>query len=315
MAAHVCVLGPDPSRGVSSVPSCFVRAWQNFFPGSMMEVLIGTQKCTNIVMTNNATLGEFTCVAPAGPGFGAVQLRVTVPGSGTGAIRFLYDAPSVTRVVGSPCDASTACPVQVRGTLCGRPRCPELPGVGSAGRVNVCNAAVPRPQIVGVNLGSRSPLTGAEPAVFVGEWQEVPNRPQGPQGPRCEIEQRSSCIAMCALLSTGMWRVLLPVAGAETCTEPVVVNSSHLLCTAPRMRVGAYPISVTLNDQNSTASAVLHRLCDEGWFGLPGQECDTCPEVRCRPCVRAPAWHRPSLSACTTPLISTRSLCCMNCVV
>ncbi len=70
--------------------------------------------------------------------------------------------------------------------------------------------------------------------------------------------------------------------GAERCTEPVVVNSSHLVCNAPRMRVGAYPVTVALNGVNSTSSptATLHRLCDQDWFGLPGDECGACPEVR-----------------------------------
>jgi hypothetical protein len=87
---------------------------QNFFPGPIMEVTIGTQPCAGVVITDNATLGEFTCVAPPGPGFGAVQLRVMVEGSGTGAIRFAYDAPVVTRVLGSPCDATAVCSIQVR---------------------------------------------------------------------------------------------------------------------------------------------------------------------------------------------------------
>ncbi len=79
-----------------------------------MDVTIGTQPCASIVVTDNVTLGELTCVAPPGPGFGAVQLRVTVEGSGTGSIRFSYDAPAVTRVLGSPCDASAVCSIQVR---------------------------------------------------------------------------------------------------------------------------------------------------------------------------------------------------------
>jgi hypothetical protein len=61
-----------------------------------------------------------------------------------------------------------------------------------------------------------------------------------------------------------------------------VVNSSHLACNAPRMRVGAYPVTVSLNGVNSTSRATLHRLCDQDWFGLPGKECDACPEVRGR---------------------------------
>jgi hypothetical protein len=58
-----------------------------------------------------------------------------------------------------------------------------------------------------------------------------------------------------------------------------VSNSTHLQCNAPRMRVGAYPVTVMLNGLNDTSSATLHRLCDEGWFGLPDHDCDVCPRV------------------------------------
>jgi hypothetical protein len=102
------------------VPGCVCAcslSLQNFFPGLIMEVTIGAQPCAGVVITDNATLGELSCVAPPGPGFGAVQLRVTVEGSGTGAIRFAYDAPVVTRVLGSPCDAAAVCSIQVRPAL------------------------------------------------------------------------------------------------------------------------------------------------------------------------------------------------------
>jgi hypothetical protein len=95
-----------------------LESLQNFFPGPVMVVTIGAQPCGSVIVTDNATLGELTCVAPPGPGFGAVQLRVVVQGSGTGAIRFPYDAPVVYRVQGSPCDASATCPVQVCATVC-----------------------------------------------------------------------------------------------------------------------------------------------------------------------------------------------------
>ncbi len=100
--------------------ACMRCCVQNFFPGPIMEVTIGAQPCAAVVITDNATLGEFACVAPPGPGFGTVQLRVTVEGSGTGAIRFAYDAPVVTRVLGSPCDAAAFCSIQVRSSM---PRC------------------------------------------------------------------------------------------------------------------------------------------------------------------------------------------------
>jgi hypothetical protein len=108
----------DEQHGVRHVRARLCVVWlQNFFPGPIMEVTIGTQPCAGVVITDNATLGELMCVAPAGPGFGAVQLRVTVEGSGTGSIRFAYDAPSVTQVLGSPCDAAAVCPIQVRPAL------------------------------------------------------------------------------------------------------------------------------------------------------------------------------------------------------
>ncbi len=106
---------------------CMIELLQNFFPGPIMEVTIGTQPCGSVVVTDNATMGEFACVAPPGPGFGAVQLRVAVEGSGTGAIRFAYDAPVVTRVLGSPCDAAATCPVQVRASVC-LPSSTQVPG-------------------------------------------------------------------------------------------------------------------------------------------------------------------------------------------
>ncbi len=102
---------------ITCVCICLLWCLQNFFPVPIMEVTIGAQPCAGVVITNNATLGELTCVAPPGPGFGAVQLRVAVEGSGTGAIRFAYDAPGVTRVVGSPCDAAAVCSIQVRPAL------------------------------------------------------------------------------------------------------------------------------------------------------------------------------------------------------
>ena len=89
--------------------------------------------------------------------------------------------------------------------------------------------------------------------------------------------------ALCVLLAVAC----IPGPGTERCTEPVVVNSSQLVCNAPRMRVGAYPVTVSLNGANSTSSDTLHRLCDQDWFGLPGEECGPCPEVRRR---AAGAW-------------------------
>jgi hypothetical protein len=145
-----------------------------------MEVLIGTQPCASVVVTDVSNLGELTCVAPPGPGFGAVQLRIAVQGSGSGSIRFLYDAPVVTRVEGSPCVASAACPIQVRLfvheaviLLWARAPCFEaemgwfLHVIGRPSSC-LCLAVLPL-QIVGVNVGPGSAEAGPEPIVFIGE--------------------------------------------------------------------------------------------------------------------------------------------------
>jgi hypothetical protein len=80
---------------------------------------------------------------------------------------------------------------------------------------------------------------------------------------------------------------LLPVSwlvsartGGALCTQTVVASSSLLLCNAPVASVGAYPVVVSLNDQNSTSRVIVHRMCGAGRFGLPGQQCGPCPEVR-----------------------------------
>jgi hypothetical protein len=78
-----------------------------------MMVTIGAQPCGNTTVTDVAGLTELTCNAPPGPGFGAVQLRVSIEGSGSGTSRFLYDKPTVQQVLGTPCDAAEACPLQV----------------------------------------------------------------------------------------------------------------------------------------------------------------------------------------------------------
>jgi hypothetical protein len=80
-----------------------------------MEVTIGGQPCANLTITDLAGLGEFTCKAPAGPGSGIVQLRVTIDTSGSATTPFLFNAPNVTSVLGAPCDAALPCPLQVRG--------------------------------------------------------------------------------------------------------------------------------------------------------------------------------------------------------
>ena len=79
-----------------------------------MSVTIGNQSCTNVQVTDNVTYGALQCIAPPGPGYGDVQLRVAMLGSGIGAYRFEYNPPVVQRVTGSPCDADSPCPLQVR---------------------------------------------------------------------------------------------------------------------------------------------------------------------------------------------------------
>lgn len=82
-----------------------------------MGVTIGTRACTNITITDVVGLGEFVCSAPPGPGNGVLQLRVSVEASGSATSRFSYDAPNVTRVLGTPCDAALPCPLQVSPSL------------------------------------------------------------------------------------------------------------------------------------------------------------------------------------------------------
>jgi hypothetical protein len=69
-------------------------------------------------------------------------------------------------------------------------------------------------------------------------------------------------------------------AGGTLCTQIVVFNSSRLTCSVPPQPVGAYPLVVSLNGVNSSASYVpVYRLCAGGRFGLPGQDCEACPAV------------------------------------
>jgi hypothetical protein len=92
-----------------------------------------------------------------------------------------------------------------------------------------------------------------------------------------------SCVATVPprTVSFGLFRIMsaLFLAGTTVCGQPNVINSTFLQCNVPPQRVGAFPVKVMLNDQNSTSRATLHRLCGEGSFGLPGDECGDCPEV------------------------------------
>ena len=89
-----------------------------------MLVTIGTQPCDNV----NVTTADWTalvCLAPQGPGTGDVQLVVHVAGSGSGAYRFLYDAPTVTGVAPSPCSSNDTCLVVVQGRNLGLKTAPD----------------------------------------------------------------------------------------------------------------------------------------------------------------------------------------------
>jgi hypothetical protein len=79
-----------------------------------MAVTIGTRPCGDVVVTDSANYSQLMCVAPAGPGIGITQLRVSIDGSGSASTRFLYDPPRVTAVLGSPCDTAAQCPLEVR---------------------------------------------------------------------------------------------------------------------------------------------------------------------------------------------------------
>ncbi len=83
-----------------------------------MNVTIGGQLCPIVEVTDEG-LTTLRCTAPSGPGVGDVALSVTVAGSGTGSFGFQYDAPSVSWVLGSPCDAETACAVDTVGSNLG----------------------------------------------------------------------------------------------------------------------------------------------------------------------------------------------------
>jgi hypothetical protein len=179
---------------------------ENFFT-SGMNVTIGGQPCADVTLVDTTTLDAFTCEAPPGPGFGAVQLRVAVPPAGTASFAFLYTAPSVTSVEPSPCLADALCQVTIRGH----------------------------------NLGSTSPLYSPPPVVFV---------------------------------------------GGQVCAQPIVADSTHLVCTAPVAVAGRARVVVSLNGQNSTTDASLDRLCGNGKFALPGQRCAACPKVRFAPSER-----------------------------
>ena len=100
-----------------------------------MNVTIGAQPCSSVTVLALDTLSAFTCIAPAGPGLGDVQLRVRVDGGGSATTRFLYDPPHVLSISPNPCQSNASCLVT----------------------------------IVGTNLGRRDPATAPDPVVLIGE--------------------------------------------------------------------------------------------------------------------------------------------------
>jgi hypothetical protein len=99
-----------------------------------MTVTTGTLPCTAVAITDAVNLTRFSCLAPPGPGFGAVLLNVTVTGLPSALVPLPYAAPEVHSVSGSPCDAELLCTVIINGA----------------------------------NLGLRNSLTGPEPMVRIG---------------------------------------------------------------------------------------------------------------------------------------------------
>jgi hypothetical protein len=88
---------------------------QNFYPGAT-TVTIGSQSCSNVVVTDTSGLGTLQCTAPPGPGFGDVQLRVSVVGGGNASTPFLYTAPAITGLSVVACAAETNEPIRLTGT-------------------------------------------------------------------------------------------------------------------------------------------------------------------------------------------------------
>jgi hypothetical protein len=82
-------------------------------------VLIGGQPCSRVNLTDPVFLSEFSCVAPAGPGAGPIELVVAVEDAPTASVPFLYAAPAVTRVTPSPSDATVAVTIVIHGTNLG----------------------------------------------------------------------------------------------------------------------------------------------------------------------------------------------------
>lgn len=122
--------------------------------------------------------------------------------------------------------------------------------------------------LMGTNLGRRDPATAPNPVVLIGQ---------------CVWSSTEYPVAPCApppLHPVAFFDPSLADAGGEVCSQPNVINSSLLTCTAPVMRVGRYPVVVSLNGHNSSSGAVtIHRLCAAAQYGPPGEYCGPCPTV------------------------------------
>ncbi len=90
---------------------------QNFYDGSLMSVTVGGRPCTNVSLLDAVSMSNFSCVAPPDPGTAGMQLRASVPGSGSGSLLFHYDPPVVRRVSPSTFDAETTAVVTVCGLV------------------------------------------------------------------------------------------------------------------------------------------------------------------------------------------------------
>jgi hypothetical protein len=72
-----------------------------------------------VVIADTSGLGALQCTAPSGPGFGDVQLRVSVAGGGNVSVPFLYTAPAITGLSVVACAAEINQMIQVFGTNLG----------------------------------------------------------------------------------------------------------------------------------------------------------------------------------------------------
>jgi hypothetical protein len=67
--------------------------------------------------------------------------------------------------------------------------------------------------------------------------------------------------------------------GPLECTSVTVINSSAIECSLSAAAVGRYPVTVSLNGQNSSSSVSIARMCGDDRFGFPAQLCGPCPSV------------------------------------